>query len=95
MRHAVNCCRMFSLKGCNGMCCCERYQQVVTFDNIFNCSLNPNSIRNYCLSQVSDDLRTTVLRLFELIILRDDVMFLSDSEFHRSEFCYLINLIVI
>ena len=63
--------------------CCERYQQAVTVDNVFNCSLSPNAIRNYCIAQVSDDLRTTVLRLLELIMQRDDVMFLSDSEFHK------------
>ena len=92
-RHAVNFGRMFSPTGCNVMFCCERYQHVVTVDNVFNCSLSPNAIRNYCISQVSDDLRTTVLRRFELIMLRDNDMFLSDSEFHKSEFCDLINLI--
>ena len=55
--------------------------------------LSPNAIRSYCISQLSDDLWTAVLRLFELIMLRHDVMFLSDSEFHESEFCDLINLI--
>ena len=62
-RHAVNFGRVFSPTGCNVMFCCERYQQVVTVDNVFSCSLSPNAIRNYCISQVSDDLRTTVLRL--------------------------------
>ena len=92
-RHAVNSSRQFSPTGCNVMFCCERYQQVVTVDNVFNCYPSPNAIRNYCISQVSDDLRTTVLRLLELIMLRDNVMFLSDSEFYESEFCDLINLI--
>ena len=68
--------------------CCERYQQVVNVDNV-----SPNAIRNYCVSQVSDDLRNYCLRLLELIMLRDNVMFLSDSEFHESEFCDLINII--
>ena len=76
--------RKFSPMGCNVMFCCERYQQVITVDNVFNCSRSPNAIRNYCISQVSDDLRTTVLRRLELIMLRDNVMFLSDSEFHKS-----------
>ena len=75
------------------MFCCERYQQVVTVHYVFNCSLSPNEIRNYCISQVSDDLRTTVSRLLELIMQRDNVIFISDSEFHKSEFCDLINLI--
>ena len=74
--------------GCNVMCCCERYQQVVTVDNVFNCSPSPNAIRNCCISQVSDD-----LRLLELMMLRHNVMILSDSEFHKSEFYDLINLI--
>ena len=86
---------MFSPMRCNVMFCCERYQQVVTVDNVFNCSPSSNAIRNYCISQVCDDLRTTVLRLLELIMLRDDVMFLSDSQFHMSEFYDLINLICI
>ena len=90
-RHAANIGRMFSPVGCNVMFCCERYQQVVTVDNIFNCSPSQNC--NYCISQVSDDLRTTVLRLLELIMARDNVMFLSHSEFHKSDFYYLINLI--
>ena len=75
------------------MFCCERYQQVVTVDNVFNCSPSPNTIRNYCVSEVSDDLRTIALRLLSLIMLLDNVMFLTDSEFHKSEFCDLINLI--
>ena len=45
---------------CNVMFCCERYQQVVTVDNAFNCSPSPNAIRNYCISQVSDDLQTSL-----------------------------------
>ena len=94
-RQAVNCGRVFSSTGCNVLFCCERYQQVVTLHNLFNCSPSPNAIRNYCISQVSDDLRTTVLRLLELIMLRDNVMFLSDSEFNKNEFCDLINLICI
>ena len=92
-RHEVNCCRVFSPTGSNGMFCCERYQQAVTLDNVFNCSVSPNAIRNYCIPLVSDDLRTTVLRLLELIMLRDNVMFLSDSDFYKNEFCDLINLI--
>ena len=84
---------MFSPTGCNVMFRCDRYQQVVTVDNVYNCSLSLNAIRNYRISQVSDDLRNTVLRLLELIILRDSVMFLSDSEFHKSDFCDVINLI--
>ena len=79
--------------GCHVMFCCKRFQQVVTVDNVFNCSQSPNEIRNYCISQVSDDLQTTVLRLLELIMLRKNVMFLSDSGFHKSEFCDLIILI--
>ena len=59
---------------CNVMFCWERYQQVVTVDNVFNCSLSPNAILNYCISQVYDDLQTTVLRLLELIMLRDNVL---------------------
>ena len=55
--------------------------------------LHSNAIRNYCISQVSDVLRTAVLRLLELIILRDSVTFLSDSELHKSELCDLINFI--
>ena len=85
-RHAVNFGRMFSPMDCNVMFCCERYQQAVTVGNVFNCSLSLNIIRNYCISQVSDYLRTTVLRLLELIMLRDNVMFLSDSEFQRVSF---------
>ena len=77
--------------GCNVMFCCERYQQVVAVDNVFNCSPSPNTICNYFISQVSDDLRTTVLRLRELIMLRHSVIFLSDSEFDKSEFCDLIS----
>ena len=92
-RRAVNFGRMFSSMRCNVMFCYERYQQVVVVNNEFNCSPSPNAIRNYCISQVSDDLRTTVLRLFELIMLRDNVMFLSESEFHTSEFCDTINII--
>ena len=92
-RHAINFGRMFSPTGCNVMLCCERYQQVATVDNVFSCSPSPNAIRNYCISQVSDDLRTTVLRRLELIMLRDNVAFPSDSEFHKSEFLVLINLI--
>ena len=84
---------MFLPTGCNVMFCCERYQHVVTIDNIFNCSPSPNAIRNYCIPQVSGDLRTTVLRRFDLIMLPDNVMFLSHSEFHNCEFCYLTNLI--
>ena len=79
--------------GRNVMFYCERYRQIVTIDNVFNCSFGPNAIRKYCISQVSDDLRTTVLRLLELIMLRDNLMFLSDSEFRKSEFCDLITLI--
>ena len=71
----------------------DRYQQVVTVYNVFNCSPSPNVIRNYCISQVSVDLRTAVLSLLELIVLRDNVMILSDSEFYKSEICDLINLI--
>ena len=78
-RHAVNFGHVFSPTGCNIMFCCERYQRVVTVDNVVNCSPSSNAIRNYCISQVSDDVRTTVLRL-----LRDNVMFLSDSEFHKN-----------
>ena len=80
---------MFSLMGCNILFCCQRYRQVITVDNVFNCSLSPNAIRNYCISQVADDLQTDVLRLLELIMLRHNVMFLSDSEFRKSEFSNL------
>ena len=45
------------------------------------------------ISQVSDDLRTTVLRPFELIMLLDNLMFLLDYEFRKSEFYDLIKLI--
>ena len=48
-RRAVNFGPMFSPTGCNVMFCCERYQQVVTVDNVYNCSLSPNAIRNYCI----------------------------------------------
>ena len=92
-RPAVNFGRMFSPMDCNVMVCCERYQQAVTVDNVFNCSSSPNAIRNYCISQVCDELRTNVLRLLELIMLRDNVMFQSNSEFHKCEYCDLINLI--
>ena len=70
-----------------------RYQQVITVDNVFNCSPSPNASRNYCTSQVSADSRTAVSRLLELIMLRDNVVFLSDSGYHTTEFCDLINLI--
>ena len=73
---------MFSPMGCNVMLCRERYQQVVTVDNVFNCSRSPNAFVFTCTSQISDDLRTTVLILLALIMLRDNVMFLSDYEFH-------------
>ena len=73
------------------MFCCERYQQVVTVDNVINCSLSLNTIRNYCISNVFDDL--DVLCLLELVILRNIAMFLSDCEFHKREFCDIINLI--
>ena len=92
-RHEINFGRMFSPMGCNVMFGCERYQKVVTVDHIFNCSLSQNAISNDCVSQVSDDLRTTLLRLLELIMLQDNVMFLSDFEFHKGRFCDLINLI--
>ena len=92
-RYAVNYGRMFSPKDRNVMFCCERYQQVVTVDNVFSCCLNPKAIRNNCISQVPDDLRTTVLRMLELNMLRDNVMSLSDFHFHKSEFWDLINLI--
>ena len=81
-RHAINFGRMFSPMGCNVMFGCELYKKVVTVDHIFNCSLSPNAIPNDCVSQVSDDLRTTLLRLLELIMLQDNVMFLSDFQFH-------------
>ena len=71
---------------CNVMFCCYRYQQVVTVDNVFNCSLSPNANRNYCISQESDDLQTALSRLPELIMPKDNVMFLSDFEFRKSEF---------
>ena len=86
---------MFSPIDCNVMFSCDRYQQVDAVDNAFTCSLSPNAIRNYCISQVSDDLRTTVLRLLELIMVRFDVMYLSNSQFHKREFCDVINLICI
>ena len=76
--------------GCNVMFCCERYQQTVTVDNVFNCSPSPNANRNYGVFQVYDDLQTTVLRLLELI----NVMFFGKIlSFIRGEFCDLINLI--
>ena len=46
-RRAVNFGRVFSPTGCNVMFCCERYQQAVTVDNVFNCSPSSNAIRNY------------------------------------------------
>ena len=67
---------MLSPVGCNVMFCCERYLHVVTVDNVFNSSRSQNTIRNYCISQVSDDSRINILLLLELIMLRDNVIFL-------------------
>ena len=85
-RYAVNFCGMFLQIGCNVLFCCERYQQVITVDNVFNCSLRPNAIHNYCIPQVSDDWRTTVSRLLELIMLRKNVMLLSHLSFVTLSF---------
>ena len=74
---------MFSPMSCNVLFCCERYQQVVTVDNVFNCSLRPKGIRSYYISQVSEDIRTTASRLLELIMLLDNVMFLTNSDFYK------------
>ena len=67
-RHAVYFGRMFSPIGCNVLSYCERYRQVATVYYVFNCSLSLNAIPNYGISQDSDDLRTTVLCLLELIL---------------------------
>ena len=79
---------MFSLVNC-----CELYKEIATVHNVLSHSLRMNAIRNYCISQVSDDVWTTICTILELIMLSYNVIFLPNSGFITCEICNLISFI--
>ena len=54
-RYAINFGRMFSPMDSIISFCCARNRPFVTVDNVLSRSLGANAIRNYSVSQVSDD----------------------------------------
>ena len=75
--------------GCNAVFCALRYK--ISLHNIGATKFNSNVFFERLKSAVPTDQLDLANILLEAILIRDAVLSLHDSRFHRDDFVYFIN----